>query len=423
MGSVDSLGTAHALDRADDLAAFRDEFHLPIGPRGKPAVYFAGNSLGLQPKTAAALLSEELADWQRLAVLGHHEARRPWVQYHEFLTKVGAQLTGALPSEVVHMNSTTVNLHLMMASFYRPTPNRFRIVIEKGAFPSDRYAVTSQLRWHGLSKTALIECEPRAGEHCLRTEDLIELLDRSGNEIALVLLAGVQYATGQAFDIPAITAAGQRNGCVVGFDLAHAVGNVPLHLHDSGPDFAVWCSYKYLNGGPGAVAGCFVHERHARAFERPRLAGWWGHDQEQRFRMDPEFKPIAGAQGWQVSNPPILGLTPLLASYAIFERAALSRLRAKSLRLTAFLEQVLERDVGPAIEILTPRDPAARGCQLSVRVRASRQRGRETFERLLAAGVICDWREPDIIRAAPTPLYNTFADVCVLVDGLATILQ
>lgn len=418
------LSKARALDEADELSAFRDEFHLPTGPTGRPAAYFAGNSLGLQPKAAAGVVEEEMADWRRWGVLGHHEARRPWVKYHEFLTEVGAQLTGAEPSEVVHMNSTSVNLHLMMASFYRPTPKRFCILMEKGSFPSDRYAVTSHLGWHGLSESeALIEIAPRAGETVLRTEDILEVIRSRGPQIALVLFSGVQYATGQAFDLPAIAAAGHAAGCMVGFDLAHAVGNVPLQLHEWDPDFAVWCSYKYLNGGPGAVAGCFVHQRHARAFDRPRLAGWWGHDKHERFRMEPQFKPMEGAEGWQLSNPPVLGLAPLLASYSVFERATLPRLRAKSLRLTGFLEQILDATLSDKVEILTPRDPQQRGCQLSLRIRAGRQQGRKAFEHMEAAGVICDWREPDIIRAAPVPLYNNAADLCRLAEALAEALN
>ncbi|MBS0417860.1 MAG: kynureninase [Proteobacteria bacterium] len=417
------LISARTLDEADELAAFRNEFHLPIGPKGRPVAYFAGNSLGLQPKAAAERVEEELTDWRRLGVLGHHAARRPWVKYHEFLTEVGAQLTGSLPAEVVHMNSTTVNLHLMMASFYRPTSKRFRILMEKGSFPSDRYAVTSHLGWHGLTESAaLLECAPRAGESVLRNEDILDVIARQGSEIALVLFSGVQYATGQVFDMPAITAAAHERGCIVGFDLAHAVGNIPLRMHDWGPDFAVWCSYKYLNGGPGAVAGCYVHERHARDFARPRLGGWWGHDKDSRFLMDAQFVPMPGAEGWQLSNPPVLGLAPLLAAYELFERATVARLRAKSIRLTGFLEGLLTREVAHAVEVVTPRDPQQRGCQLSLRVKEGRQRGRETFERLEAAGVICDWREPDIIRAAPVPLYNNYSDVCELVKNLAAIL-
>lgn len=400
---------AAALDARDPLAHFRERFRLPAGKNGQPCIYFCGHSLGLQPKSAAQSVQQELDDWAKLGVEGHFHARHPWMPYHRLLTAPTAQLVGADPLEVVVMNSLTVNLHLMMASFYRPTAARHKILIEGGAFPSDQYAVQSQIRFHGFDPaTSLIECRPRAGETCLRDDEVESLIDREGSSIALVLFGGVNYATGQAFDLPAITQAGHRNGCLVGFDLAHAVGNLPLQLHDCGPDFAVWCSYKYLNGGPGCVAGCFVHERHARAGNLPRLAGWWGHDPSIRFEMGPNFSPMAGAEGWQLSNPPILALAPLRASMEIFAEAGIDRLRAKSVLLTGYLEYLLRQTASAKFTLLTPSDPARRGAQLSIRIPGF---GRSLCDRLADEGVVGDWREPDIFRVAPVPLYNSFADV------------
>ncbi|HWP95004.1 MAG TPA: kynureninase [Gammaproteobacteria bacterium] len=414
--------TALRLDHDDPLAGCRERFHLPRRENGDEEVYLCGNSLGLQPLTAADYVQQELEDWRLLGVKGHFAARNPWMPYHEFLTERTARLVGALPDEVVTMNTLTVNLHLMMVTFYRPTPARHRILIEKPAFPSDRYAVESQIRFHGYDPAeALVELGPRPGETFLRMEDIEAAIAREGERLALVLFPGVQYYSGQAFDLARIVAAGHRVGARVGFDLAHAVGNVPLALHESDADFAVWCNYKYMNGGPGAVAGCFVHARHARDTNLPRFAGWWGHDKATRFRMGPEFHPIPTAEGWQLSNPPILSLAPLLASLAIFDEVGMPRLREKSLRLTGYLETLLRERLADRVEILTPADPAQRGCQISLRI--THGDGRRTFERLEADGIVCDWREPDVIRAAPVPLYNRFMDCYRFVEALERAIE
>jgi len=403
---------AHALaeDAADPLASFRDEFHIPENADGSDQAYFCGNSLGLQPRATRQALIDELDDWQTLAVEAHFNAKHPWMPYHEFVREDLAAVVGALPHEVVAMNSLTTNLHLMMVSFYRPTAERPAILIEKHAFPSDRYAVESQVRFHGYDPaSALIEIEGDQADGTISDAAIQRVLDEQGASIALVLLAGAQYRTGQAFDLRAITEAAHRKGCVVGFDLAHAAGNLPLRLHDSQCDFAVWCSYKYLNSGPGAVGGCFVHERHALT-ERPRFAGWWGHDQDSRFRMGPDFAPMPGADGWQLSNPPILALAPLRVSLAIFRRAGMDALRRKSVALTGYFESLLRERLDRVLEIATPREPERRGCQLSLRVRGGREDGRALFDHLNAIGIVVDWREPDVIRAAPTPLYNRRID-------------
>ena len=418
-----SRAHAEALDRSDALAGFRARFHLPPGRTRRTAVYFCGNSLGLQPKGVRDLIDEELEDWARYAVLGHLEARRPWLPYHEQLTNDTALLVGAKAAEVVNMNTLTVNLHLMMVSFYRPTSERHCILIEQGAFPSDRYAVVSHLGHHGYSaQQALIEAAPRRGEECLRHEDLEALLAREGHRIALVMLPGVQYRTGQSFDIERITRAAHAKGARVGFDLAHAAGNVELRMHDWGADFACWCTYKYLNAGPGAVAGCFVHERHAEASNLPRFAGWWGHDKAKRFLMQPEFEVLSGAEGWQISNPPILSMAPLVISLATFREAGMGRVVEKSRRLTGFLEFLVSERLPREIEIVTPRDPTDRGCQLSLRLRSGARSGKRVFAALEKRDVVCDWREPDIIRVAPVPLYNTFAEVWEFVDALTASL-
>lgn len=369
-------------------------------------------------------MNEELEDWARYGVLGHHGSRRPWLPYHEQLANDTALLAGAEPHEVVNMNTLTVNLHLMVVSFYRPTPARPALLIEEGAFPSDRYAVTSQLAYHGLPvRDALIEIAPRPGEHSIRADDIDAWLEREGHRIALVLLPGVQYRTGQAFDLARITRTAHAQGCRVGFDLAHYIGNLPLALHDWGPDFACWCNYKYLNAGPGAIGGCFVHERHARAPDLPRFAGWWGHDKDTRFLMGPDFKVLPGAEGWQISNPPILSMAPLIASLAIFREAGMQRLRDKSVALTGYLESLLDARLHDEVEIATPRDPAQRGCQLSLRLRSGVARGKSVFDEISQRDVVCDWREPDVIRVAPVPLYNSFEDVWDFVDILAGVLS
>lgn len=400
---------AVARDNEDPLASYRCRFHLPSAPDGTPCLYLCGNSLGLQPLTVRAYVEQELHDWATLGVEGHFRATHPWLPYHEVLTAPTARLVGARPQEVVVMNALTVNMHLLLVSFYRPTPERYKIVIEADAFPSDRYAVESHIRWHGYEPAdALLQLAPRAGETTIRTEDIEALLAREGHAIALLWIGGVNYYTGQAFDMARITRAGQAQGCLVGFDLAHAVGNLVLHLHDWGVDCAVWCSYKYLNAGPGGVGGCFVHERHADSRNRPRLAGWWGHNKTTRFHMPPGFDPLAGAEGWQVSNPPILQLAALRASMEMFDAVGMEKLRAKSTRLTGYLESLLDHYHPPHVTSITPRDPHQRGAQLSLRLERN---GPAVHERLARAHVVCDWREPDVIRVAPVPLYNSFVDV------------
>ena len=416
-GSVTSIefrpeeSFALRLDDEDPLRSYRERFRIPAGPDGRPAVYFCGNSLGLQPKGVRELLAQELEDWATLAVDAHFKGRTPWYSYHEVFHEVGARLVGAVPGEVVMMNGLTTNLHLMMVSFYRPVPGRHKILIEDCAFPSDTYAVKSQLSYHGHDpEEALIVARARPGEHAIRTEDIEGILSERGHEIALVMLPGVQYYTGQAFDMERITVAAKRQGCRVGFDLAHAAGNLVLRLHDWGVDFAVWCSYKYLNSGPGAVGGCFVHRDHGSS-ELPRFAGWWGNDPATRFRMhlQPEFIPLQGADGWQLSNPPILAMAPLRASLEIFDQAGMENLRAKSIHLTGYLEFLLDRLLRGSLEIITPRDPHLRGAQLSLRV--TRGRGEELFGDLEREGIVSDTRRHDVIRVAPVPLYNTFHEV------------
>ncbi len=420
-------------DTLDPLKCFREQFFVPKQADGSDAIYFTGNSLGLQPKTVRQFVEQELKDWETLGVEGHSHARNPWLPYHELLTEQMARVVGAKPIETVVMNSLTVNLHLMMVSFYRPTATRKKIVIEKGAFPSDRYAVESQLRFQDVFLSSafrqpdsptpahnLIELTPREAESTLRTEDIIEAVERNGDEIALIMLGGVNYYTGQAFDMQAITEAGHKVGAKVGFDLAHAAGNIELQLHDWDVDFAVWCSYKYLNAGPGAVAGAFVHERHAESFDLPRFTGWWGHDKATRFLMGPEFIPMAGAEGWQISNPPILQMAALRASLEIFDEAGMASLRGKSVELTAYLEFLLRRIDDERISVITPSDPFQRGCQLSIRVQDA---DKGLFEAITSKGVFADWREPDVIRVAPVPLYNSFADVFAFAKILGECLK
>jgi kynureninase len=401
---------ALTLDAADPLRGFRDEFHLPLHD-GAPQAYFVGNSLGLQPKGARAHVEQVLDKWATEAVEGHFSGDAQWMTYHGLVRDGLARLVGAQPSEVVAMNSLTANLHLLMVSFYRPTRARPAILLEAGSFPSDRYALESQLRFHGFDPaTDLVEVEPDEADGTVSMAAIERAIATHGDRLALVLWPGVQYRTGQAFDLGAIARLAHAAGAVAGFDLAHAVGNLPLQLHDSGADFAVWCHYKYLNAGPGAVAGAFVHERHART-GRPRFAGWWGNDEATRFRMGPEFTPTPGADGWQLSNPPILGLAPLRASLDQYDRATLPALRAKSERLTGYLERLIDDGLGDVLQVVTPREPDRRGCQLSLRVAGGRARGRDLFGFLAARGVLGDWREPDVIRIAPVPLYNSFADV------------
>ncbi|WP_119718129.1 kynureninase [Cognatilysobacter tabacisoli] len=401
---------AAALDAADPLPTLRHEFLLPRHG-GAEQTYFVGNSLGLQPRAARRYIDEVLDKWAHEAVEGHFTGDAQWMTYHGLVREPLARLVGAQPSEVVAMNTLTANLHLMMVSFYRPTRERPAILVEAGSFPSDRYAVASQVAFHGFDPHAdLIELQPDEPGGLFSMGAIERAIAEHGPRLALVLWPGVQYRTGQAFDLPAIARLAHAAGAACGFDLAHAVGNVPLALHDSGADFAVWCHYKYLNSGPGAIAGCFVHERHAHA-DVPRFAGWWGHDPSSRFLMGPDFVPSAGADGWQLSNPPILGLAPLRASLDLFDRVGMPALRAKSIRLTGYLEALIHAGLSDTLEILTPAEPERRGCQLSLRVRGGREHGRALFEHLAARGVLGDWREPDVIRISPAPLYNTHADV------------
>ena len=407
-----------AADAAGPLAGFRAEFCIPR-EAGREIAYFCGNSLGLQPRATRQAVIDELDYWAELAVEGHFRGRLPWLDYHEFVRDDLAAIVGAQPGEVVAMNSLSVNLHLLMVSFYRPTRERPAILIEKSAFPSDRYAVEAQVRFHGFDPaTDLIELEGDQANGTLSDAAILRAIDEHGSRIALVMLPGVQYLTGQALDLKAIAERAHAKGCMVGFDLAHAVGNIDLALHDSGCDFAVWCSYKYLNSGPGAVAGAFVHERHART-DRPRFAGWWGHEKATRFQMGPRFRPTPGADGWQLSNPPILALAPLRISLQVFQRAGFENLRRKSLALTGYLEWLIRERVADVLEIATPAEPARRGCQLSLRVKGPRESGRQLFEHLQRDGIVVDWREPDVIRAAPTPLYNRYVDCRRLVESVA----
>lgn len=406
---------ARRLDEADPLSSLRAEFLVPRHGDAEQA-YFCGNSLGLQPRGARPHVEQVLDKWATEAVEGHFTGQAQWMSYHELVRDPLAAVVGAEPGEVVAMNTLTANLHLMMVSFYRPQGERNAILVEAGSFPSDRYAVESQLRFHGLSpEQALVEVQPDRDDGTVSMEAIERAIAEHGPRLALVLWPGVQYRTGQAFDLAAIARLAHAVGAVAGFDLAHAVGNLPLALHDSGADFAVWCHYKYMNAGPGAVAGCFVHARHART-GRPRFAGWWGHEPSTRFRMGPEFVPTPGADGWQLSNPPILGLAPLRASLELFARTGMTALRARSERLTGYLEALVDARLRGTLQVLTPRDPARRGCQLSLRVLegrglTGRDAGRALFEHLGSQGIVGDWREPDVIRISPVPLYNTHADV------------
>jgi kynureninase len=403
---------ARQLDAEDPLRGSRDKFHLPLGKDGKPLIYFAGNSLGLMPKSARGMVEEELDNWAKLGVDAHHATGTPWYTYHEALREPTARLVGAKPLEVICMNSLTVNLHLMMATFYRPTKSRFKILMEEPAFPSDTYAIKTQIAHHGLDPNdALILARARKAEFTIRTEDIVDLIEKHADELAVVMFAGVNFFTGQLFDIKKIAAAAQKDGIIVGFDLAHAVGNVPLSLHDWNVDFAVWCSYKYLNAGPGAVAGAFVHERHATNTKLPRFAGWFGNDPNTRFRLhlEPEFIPVASADGWQISNPPIFSMAPLRASLAIFDEAGgMESLRAKSISVIGYLEFLLTEIGSKKFTVITARNPDERGCQLSILVH---EHPKELLKELETAGVKCDFREPNVIRVAPTPLYNTFHEV------------
>jgi kynureninase len=413
---------ARTRDATDELPTLRDRFHVPQHGEGE-AAYFAGNSLGLQPKALRTRLEQELTDWARLGVEGHGEAARPWVSYHELLREPTARLVGALPAEVVAMNSLTVNLHLLMVSFYRPSADRFKILIEDSAFPSDSYAVRSQVAFHGYDPDeAVLRLKPRPGEAGLRSEDVVAHLDRHGHEVAMVLLGGVNYYSGEFLDIEAITAAGHAAGATVGWDLAHAVGNVVTRLHDWDVDWAAWCSYKYLNSGPGAVAGAFVHERHLADRTLPKLAGWWSTDPSTRFDMGPVVTPVDSADSWQLSNPPILAMAPVLVSLELFDEVGIDALRAKSVRLTGYLESLLDELIDRPFDVITPRDPARRGAQLSVRVQGL-DAGKVSAALRREHGVYADARQPDVIRLAPAPMYCTYHDCWRAAQALADVLD
>jgi len=418
----DSRAFAARQDQADPLAAFRQQFNFPQYRDDRAPVYLCGNSLGLQPRLAVQYVEEELQNWKDYAVDGHFHSTRPWLSYHRQCSAGFAELTGARSHEVVAMNTLTVNLHVLMASFYRPTASRYKIVIESQAFPSDRYAAASQLRMQGFdAETDLLEWQPRDGETRLHTEDLAALLEEHGNSVALLLLPGVQYYTGQLIDMKAVCELGRKHGCAVGLDLAHAIGNVEMSLHDWAPDFAAWCTYKYLNAGPGAIAGAFVAERHCKPENLGQLHGWWGHDESTRFDMAKSFTPAAGAELWQMSNPPILALAPVVASLQVFEQAGLSAIRDKSKRLTGFLAWLVATRCGDRIGNITPED--ARGCQLSLIVKDKTVNARALFDRLRELNVTPDWREPDVIRVAPAPLYNSFDDVFEFAERLSQALS
>lgn len=414
------LDYAKEQDQLDELAPYRNRFHIPKDKDGNDLIYLCGNSLGLQPKATKEYINQELKDWAELGVEGHVEAKNPWLPYHEFLADSTAKLVGAKPIEVVTMNTLTTNLHLMMVSFYQPTGKRYKILIESDAFPSDKYAVESQLRHHGYdARKGLILWKPRKGEELLRYDDLEDILTKQDEEIALIMIGGVNYYTGQYFDLKRITDLGHKYGCMVGFDCAHGAGNVALNLHDSGADFAVWCTYKYLNSGPGSLSGCFVHERHAHNKDLNRFTGWWSHNKQTRFNMRHEFDVLPGAEGWQLSNPPILSMAAIKASLDMFNEVGIEKLSRKSKKLTAYFEFLLNQLGQDTIRIITPKNPDERGCQLSIQVKNA---NKALHNQLTEAGVISDWREPDVIRCAPVPLYNSFEDVFRMVEKLKTII-
>lgn len=412
---------ARQLDNADPLASYRTKFHIPKHRDGNDIIYFCGNSLGLQPKTTKDYINQELKDWAELGVEGHVYGKNPWLSYHELLTENMAKIVGAKPIEVVVMNTLTTNLHLMMVSFYKPTKNRYKILIEADAFPSDKYAVESQLRHHGFDdKEGLILWSSRENEELARYDDLEAIMEVHGDEIALIMIGGVNYYTGQFFDLRRIAELGHQYGCVVGFDCAHGAGNVNLDLHNSGADFAIWCSYKYLNSGPGSLSGVFVHEKHAYRNDLNRFTGWWSHNKETRFRMRDDFDMLPGAEGWQLSNPPILSMAAIKASLDMFAEAGMDNLIAKSKKLTNYFEFLLNELHNESIKIITPKNPMERGCQLSIQVKNA---DKSLHKKLTDAGIISDWREPDVIRCAPVPLYNSFEDVYIMVERLKSILN
>ncbi len=405
-----SRSRAKTMDQDDPLGSYRDKFHYPKNDNKENVIYFSGNSLGIQPKSVRKYVEKELNVWEREGLLGQHSR---WENFHERLIENTARLVGAQPSEVVVMNALTVNIHLLLVSFYQPNENRKKIIIEQGTFPSDQYAIKSQIQFHGFDpKDTLIELSPRKGETTLRTKDILAAVRDINEELATVILGGVNYYTGQAFDMQSITKAGHKAGAFVGFDLAHGAGNLEMNLHDWNVDFAAWCSYKYLCAGPGSPAGIFIHKIHHH-WTGPRLTGWWGHNKNTRFKMGPDFDPIQTAEGWQISNAPVMGMAPLLAAMEIFDEVGMAAIRVKSEKLTGFLEYLIAENL-PAVAIITPVNPAERGCQLSLVVPG----GKNTYEKILKKGVVCDWRKPDIIRVAPHPLFNRYTEVYDFVELL-----
>ena len=415
-----TLEFAKQLDKEDKLASYRDQFHIPKDKNGNDWLYFTGNSLGLQPKSTQKYIQQELDDWAKFGVEGHFEAKNPWLNYHELLTDKMAKIVGAKPIEVVVMNTLTVNLHLLMASFYQPTKTKYKIVIESDAFPSDRYAVQSQLKFHGFDEEdGIIEWKPNEEEETLNIEDLESILEFEGDEIALLLIGGVNYYTGQYLDLKRIAEIGHAKNCFVGIDLAHGAGNIQPDLHNSGVDFAAWCSYKYLNSGPGSLSGVFVHENHAKNKNLPRFAGWWNHNKKTRFNMRQPFDVLEGAEGWQLSNPPILSMAAVKASLDLFDEVGMEALREKSEKLTGYFEFLINEIGSDELKIITPSNPKERGCQLSIQVKNADKR---LHKKLTENNIITDWREPDVIRCAPVPLYNSFEDVFKMVSILKEIL-
>jgi kynureninase len=415
-----SLDFAKQLDQEDPISYLRNEFHIPRDKDGKEWLYFTGNSLGLQPKITSKYIEQELDDWANFGVEGHFEAKNPWLSYHELLTDTMAKVVGAKPVEVVVMNTLTTNLHLLMVSFYQPSKTKYKIIIESDAFPSDRYAVQSQLSFHGFDpEEALIEWKPKEGKELLELEDLKSILDSQGDEVALLLIGGVNYYTGQYLDIKKIAELGHAKKCMVGIDLAHGAGNIQPNLHDSSIDFAAWCTYKYLNSGPGSLSGLFVHEKHAQRKDLPRFAGWWNHNKETRFNMRQPFDVMSGAEGWQLSNPPILSMAAIKASLDIFEKVGMDALVKKSKKLTGFFEYLVNEIASDTIKIITPTNPNERGCQLSLQVKNA---DKNLHKKLTENNIITDWREPDVIRCAPVPMYTSFEDVYHMVTILESLL-
>lgn len=416
-----NLNYAQQQDQEDSLKNYREKFLIPTNSDGDELIYLCGNSLGLQPKKTSEYLQQELNDWAKFGVEGHTDAKNPWLPYHEFLTNSMAKIVGAKPNEVVIMNSLTANLHFMMVSFYQPTKTKYKIVIESDAFPSDKYAVESQIKFHGFDPSdGLILWKPREGEELCRFEDLEKIMSEQGDEIALLMIGNTNYYSGQSFPLKKITDLGHKHDSLVGFDLAHGVGNIQPNLHEVGADFAVWCTYKYLNSGPGSLGGCFVHERHADNQDLNRFAGWWGHNKETRFNMRHDFDALSGAEGWQLSNPAILSMAAIRASLDIFEEAGFDNIINKSKKLTGYLEFLIGELNDNRINIITPNNPEERGCQLSIQVKSA---DKNLHTQLTKSGVISDWREPDVIRVAPAPLYNSFEDVYKFIQQLKKVLN